>query len=71
MALSQTDLDNLDAAIASGELKVAVNGRLVEYRSVSELMRARAHVAQVVAASSSGSRAPSAYRVNFTTARGD
>lgn len=74
MALTQTDLDNLDAAIASGELKVAVNGRLVEYRDISDLMKARAHVAQLLSAAGvtgGGPRRTGTYRYTFTTARGD
>jgi hypothetical protein len=73
MALSQTDLENLDAAIAQGELKVRVGEREVVYRSVAELMAARSHVASVLSASGAtgGARRTGAYRVNFTTARGD
>ncbi len=52
MALTQTDLDNLDAAIASAELTVKVDGKEVTYRSVLELKRAREHVAGVIAAGS-------------------
>lgn len=71
MALSQTDLDNIDAAIATGELRVQFQGRLIEYRSIAELKQARAHVAQVLAAAANGGRSTSAYRFTFTTARGD
>lgn len=53
MAYSQTDLDNLDAAIAGGELTVRVLDRLVEYRSIDELLQARAHVAARIAEASS------------------
>lgn len=70
MALSQTDLDNIDAAIATGELKVEFNGRVVMYRSIGELKEARAHVASVIASSSPATAGRSAYRVNFATARG-
>jgi hypothetical protein len=48
MALTQTDLDALDAAIASGERRVTVDGRTVEYHSLAELLQARAHAAQVL-----------------------
>lgn len=70
MALTQTDLDNLDAAIATGELKVEFNGRVVVYRSISELMAARAHVASVLSTSSATTRRTAAYRVGFATNRG-
>jgi hypothetical protein len=52
MALSQSDLDALDAAIASAELTVTVDGKSVTYRSITELKRAREHVASVLAAQS-------------------
>lgn len=56
MALSQTDLDALDAAIAGAELTVAVDGKSVTYRSVNELKRAREHVAGVISAASGNRR---------------
>lgn len=56
MALSQTDIDALDKAIASGELTVSYDGRTVTYRSIGELKRAREHVAGVVAASAGTKR---------------
>jgi len=71
MALTQTDLDNLDAAIATGELKVEFNGRAVVYRSIQELKDARRHVADVIASSSANGRRTSAFRVGFATNRGD
>jgi hypothetical protein len=52
MALTQTDLDALDAAIASSVLTVRTNDRTVTYRSMDELQAARAHVASVLATSS-------------------
>jgi hypothetical protein len=71
MALTTTDLANLDAAIATGELRVEFNGRSVQYRSISELMAARAHVASVLAAATPATQRRSAYRIDFTTSRGD
>lgn len=71
MAYSQTDLDNLDVAIASGELIVQVEGRRVEYRSLDQLLRARAHVASQMAVTSAGSDRRGLYRFRFTTSRGD
>lgn len=52
MALTQTDLDALDRAIAGVELTVTVDGKSVTYRSMTELMRARAYVADVIASAS-------------------
>lgn len=37
MATTQADLDALIAARNSGALRVSVNGRQVEYRSITEL----------------------------------
>lgn len=67
MALTQTDLDALDLAIASSELEVRLEGRTVKYRSTDELLKARAHVADVVA----GAPTRSSYRFTFATQRGD
>ena len=42
MALTQTDLDAINRAIARGELTVrAFNGSQVTYRSMDELLKAR------------------------------
>jgi hypothetical protein len=70
MALTQTDLDALDAAIATSELEVQIDGRRVKYRSTAELIQARHHVASVIANGGSVRRR-SAFRFNFTTSRGD
>lgn len=71
MALTQTDLDNLDTAIATGELKVEYNGRLVIFRSIPELLQARAHVSTVLAAQSAPVSTPrrGSYSVRFGTSR--
>lgn len=71
MALSQTDLDNLDAAIATAELEVVVDGRRTRYRDTADLIKARDHVARVLSGNAPGRRAGGSYRFNFTTARGD
>ena len=68
MAYTQTDLDNIDAAIASGELRVQVDGRDITYRSIDDLIKARGFAAtQMTSASVSTSRR--AYRFNFATSR--
>lgn len=69
MAFSQTDLDNIDAAIGSGELTVEVDGRKVTYRSISDLKAARQLIVGQIAAATPGSTAR-AYRYNFATQRG-
>lgn len=49
MAYTQAQLDGLDAAIASGTLRVSYEGKTVEYRSMDELLRARNIVAAAIA----------------------
>ena len=41
MAFSQTDLTTIEAAIAKGELRVMLDGKSVEYRSIADLMIVR------------------------------
>lgn len=51
MAFTSQDLAAIDAAISSGELSIrSADGKLVTYRSVDELLKARALVAQSLAA---------------------
>lgn len=46
MAFTVEDVESLNAAIASGELSVMIDGRQVTYRSVSELLKAKNHIIQ-------------------------
>lgn len=41
MPVTQTDIDALNAAIASGEKQVALGAQQVTYRSINELIAAR------------------------------
>ena len=41
MAWSQTDLDRLEAAIASGTRRVRFQSHEVEYQSISDMLKAR------------------------------
>lgn len=51
MAFTQTDIDTLDRAIASGELTIRfADGREITYRSVAELRSARSLMQGDVAA---------------------
>lgn len=56
VALTQTDLDRLEAALATGELTVDYGeGRRVTYRSIAELRQAIDYTkAQLQAASADG-----------------
>jgi len=71
MALSQSDLDALDAAIARSELEVELEGRRVRYRSISELIAARGHIATVIAQGTSGNARRRSFQYTFTTQRGE
>jgi hypothetical protein len=70
MAISQTDLDALDAAIATGTLEVEFDGRRVRYQKTADLLAARAHVATVLSRAAAPAR-KNTYRFTFTTTRGD
>ena len=50
MAYSQAQLEALEAALASGTLRVTFEGRSLEYRSVDELKKAIAEVKAAMAA---------------------
>jgi hypothetical protein len=59
MAYTQADLDRLDAAIAAEELEVEADGVRTRYRSMTELMAARQHVAdQLRATAPAATRRP-------------
>lgn len=75
MAFTQTDLNNIDAAISTGELSVEVSGKRVIYRSMDDLQKAReiikSDLLDTAVNSSAGSTRRGSYRVTFTTHRGD
>lgn len=48
MAITQQDIDNLDAAIVSGELTVSFQGRTVTYQTTDSLIKARNYATSVV-----------------------
>lgn len=51
MAVTQADIDALNAAIANGERVVKLGDKLVEYRSVAELIQARSDLQAQLTAS--------------------
>jgi hypothetical protein len=69
MAYSTTDLDAINAAIASGELTVKHNGREITYRSLDDLLKAKRTIESELNAATSGGRQGGSYRFNFITAR--
>lgn len=50
----QTYLDRLDRMIASGVLSSGWGSERVQFRTMDELLRARSHVAEQIAAASAG-----------------
>jgi len=40
MAFSSSDLEALETAIATGSLRVAINGREIQYRGMDDLIKA-------------------------------
>jgi len=70
MAISQNDIDALDAAIASGAKSVMFDGRTLVYQSTAEMIAARDHAARVLNGSLQN-RGPRLFRFGFTTHRGD
>lgn len=41
MAYTQTDLNRIEQAIATGTLRITHNGKTTEFRSLAEMMRVR------------------------------
>lgn len=71
MAFTQSDLDAVERAIASGELSITnEGGRKVDYRSIAELMRARDMI-RADLAKASQSRQPSFGGRGYSLARFD
>lgn len=68
MAFTQQDLDAVNTAIASGALTVKMGGREVTYRSLDELLKARATITSEIAAAQPGGRARTGY-FTFATSR--
>lgn len=56
MAFTKDDLDQLDEAIASGELSVKIDGRDITYRSIGDLQRARRMVVRALLSQSGRSK---------------
>lgn len=73
MSFTPTDLQNINNAIATGELSVEVNGRRVVYRSVDDLIKARNLVQADIAGAGASASAPrrGSFQVRFSTGRGD
>lgn len=70
MSLSQSDVDRLDAAIATSVLEVEVDGQRVRYRTIEELRQARAHTAAVIAEAAARSASQARTSYHFTPVLG-
>jgi hypothetical protein len=68
MSFTSDDLAAINTAIASGELTVTVQGRTVTYRSIDDLIKARAVIESGLAAQSTAGRVRTGY-FRFATAR--
>lgn len=67
MALTQTDLDSINAAISSGELSIrSSDGKQVTYRSIDELLKARQLAIDDIAAASGGRLYPRYQLADFS-----
>lgn len=62
MAFTSADIDAIDRAIASGELMVRFSDRQVQYRSLDELLKARAAIQAEIAGADATSRAYPRYQ---------
>lgn len=57
MSFTQTQLDAVNAAIASGTRRVTYDGKTVEYGSMAELIQAKGMIERALNASSGAGRA--------------
>lgn len=63
---TQQDLDALNSAIASGHLRVEYDGKKVEFRSLSDLIRIRDMVAEDLSPSNSSSASQRQFYPTFS-----
>lgn len=61
MAFTQTDLDNLNSAIASGKRRVRLGQREIEYHSIEQMLKARDAVQEEVNRTTSATKRPRNY----------
>jgi ABC-type Zn uptake system ZnuABC Zn-binding protein ZnuA len=55
MAFTQSDLDKINTAIATGSLSVSFSDRTVTYRSIESLIKAKNHIAAELASTTASS----------------
>lgn len=69
MSFTADDLAQVNAAIASGELTVSVQGRTVTYRSIDDLFKAKAAIEAGIAAQTAGTGRARTGHFTFAMAR--
>lgn len=69
MAITQSDIDNLNAAIASGTRSVTIGGQTITYGTVDALIRARNDLQKQLAAAA-GATARSRQTYAYLAGRG-
>jgi len=65
MAWTTTDLESIEKAIVSGQRRVRLNGREVEYHSIDQMLKARDAIRNGInqaASLSSGNTRPRSFR---------
>lgn len=65
MAFSQSDLDRIDRAIASGQLSVEIDGTRIQYRAMSDLIAARGLIERQISAAAGSSAASGSTYAEF------
>jgi hypothetical protein len=63
MAVTQTQLDALDAAIAKGVLTIRDGEKTITYRSVDDMLAARAALVSLMATQANSTRAAPRYQL--------
>lgn len=66
MAFTQADLDAIETALKSGELRVRLGDKEVQYRTLDDLIRARA----IIASELSGTSRSGMLRIKMHTDKG-
>lgn len=62
MAYSQADLDKINSAIASGQRRVRLNGREIEFNSVGDLLKAKEDVTNELNGAAATTTRPRCFR---------
>lgn len=67
MAFTQADVDAIDRALASGELRVRIDDKEIEYQSAKDLLLRRQTIVSALAQAAAPTRTTPRYQLaNFT-----